>query len=552
MGDMQMIIQAIGMVFSPINLAMIFGGLVLGMIVGCIPGLSVTLGIILLLPLTYSFKSPDTAIIALLAVYVGGMYGGSISAITLNTPGTNSAIATTFDGYPLAKQGKVKKALDTSLFASTFGGLLSALLLLVCASFITKLVANFASVEYFSMAILGISLIAGVSGDSLPKGVLSGLLGILMASIGTDAITGVTRFSFGLDTLKFGIDMLPAMIALIALTQVVQKLRDFVISHGKLDDANKIDNEGLTVKEMRSIIPACTRSSAIASILGAMPGVGGGVAQFMCYNECRRASKHPEKFGKGSLEGIAAAESSNNAVVGSAMIPLLTLGIPGDGVTALLLGAFILHGIQPGPTMFTKQGVIAYSIILGCLVANLFLYPIGLLLTRAVAKIIQVRYTYLAPVIIMFCFAGAFAATGNTKELILVAAILVFSYVLVVLDISSTPLMLGMILADIMEMNFVTSMMSYDKDYLIFFKRPISCVILILTVILVISMLRINKKVEALNKAQLEEMMKEHEETGKPAEEPREKATDWAGLEKLDEAESSEENAARKDAKPKS
>lgn len=550
MGDMQMIIQAIGMVFSPINLAMIFGGLVLGMIVGCIPGLSVTLGIILLLPLTYSFKSPDTAIIALLAVYVGGMYGGSISAITLNTPGTNSAIATTFDGYPLAKQGKVKKALDTSLFASTFGGLFSALLLLVCASFITKLVANFASVEYFSMAILGISLIAGVSGDSLPKGVLSGLLGILMASIGTDAITGVTRFSFGMDTLKFGIDMLPAMIALIALTQVVQKLRDFVVSHGKLDDANKIDNQGLTLKEMKSIVPACTRSSAIASILGAMPGVGGGVAQFMCYNECRRASKHPEKFGKGSLEGIAAAESSNNAVVGSAMIPLLTLGIPGDGVTALLLGAFILHGIQPGPTMFTKQGVIAYSIILGCLVANIFLYPIGMLLTRAVAKIIQVRYTYLAPVIIMFCFAGAFAATGNTKELILVAAILVFSYVLVVLDISSTPLMLGMILADIMEMNFVTSMMSYDKDYLIFFKRPISCVILILTVILVISMLRINKKVEALNKAQLEEMMKEHEETGKPAEEPREKGTDWAGLEKMDEAEE-DGNKVKNDTKPK-
>ncbi|MCI8689507.1 MAG: hypothetical protein HFF87_04235 [Oscillibacter sp.] len=537
MGDMQMILQAIGMVFTPLNLAMIFGGLVLGMVVGCIPGLSVTLGIILLLPLTYNFPSADTAIIALLAVYVGGMYGGSISAITLNTPGTNSAIATTFDGYPLAKQGKVKKALDTSLFASTFGGLFSALLLLVCASFITKLVANFASVEYFSMAILGISLIAGVSGDSLPKGVLSGLLGILIASIGADAITGVVRFSFGLDTLKFGIDMLPAMIALIALTQVVQKLRDFVISHGKLDDANKIDKEGLTLKEMKSITPACTRSSAIASILGAMPGVGGGVAQFMCYNECRRASKHPEKFGKGSLEGIAAAESSNNAVVGSAMIPLLTLGIPGDGVTALLLGAFILHGIQPGPTMFTKQGVIAYSIILGCLVANIFLYPIGMLLTRAVAKIIQVRYTYLAPVIIMFCFAGAFAATGNIKELVLVAAILVFSYVLVVLDISSTPLMLGMILADIMEMNFVTSMMSYDKDYLIFFKRPISCVILILTVILVISMIRINKKVEALNKAQLEEMQKEHEEAGKPAEEPREKGTDWAGLEKLDEAE---------------
>lgn len=512
MSDFQMIIAATGQVFTFTNLAMIFGGLVLGMIVGCIPGLSVTLGIILLLPLTYTFENPDTAIIALLAVYVGGMYGGSISAITLNTPGTNSAIATTFDGYPLAKQGKVKKALDTSLFASTFGGLFSAILLLVCSSWITKLVSQFASVEYFSMAILGISLIAGVSGDSMAKGVMSGFIGILMAAVGMDAVTGVARLTFGIKPLAYGIDMLPAMIALIALTQVVQKLRDFVLSGGKLDDANVIDHEGLTLKEMKSIMPASFRSSAIASILGAMPGVGGGVAQFMCYNECRRASKHPEMFGKGSLEGIAAAEASNNAVVGSAMIPLLTLGIPGDGVTALLLGAFILHGIQPGPTMFTKQGVIAYSIIIGCLVANVFLYPVGLALTRAVAKIIQVRYTYLAPVIIIFCFAGAYAATGNMKEMILTAAILIFSYVLVLLDISNTPLMLGMILADIMEMNFVTSMMSYDHDYLIFFKRPISCCILVITVILVISMIKINKKIEALNQAQMEAMMKEHEE----------------------------------------
>lgn len=513
MGDLQMIIAAVGQVFTPLNLIIIFGGLVLGMIVGCIPGLSVTLGIILLLPLTYGFSSPDTAIISLLAVYVGGMYGGSISAITLNTPGTNSAIATTFDGYPLAKKGKVKKALDTSLFASVFGGLFSAVLLLVCASFITKLVSRFASVEYFSMAILGISLIAGVSGDSLPKGIISGLLGILMAAIGADAVTGVMRFTFGIDSLRYGIDMLPAMIALIALTQVVQKLRDFILAEGKLDDVTKIDKQGLTRKEMKSILPACLRSSAIASVLGAMPGVGGGVAQFMCYNECRRASKRPQDFGKGSLEGIAAAESSNNAVVGSAMIPLLTLGIPGDGVTALLLGAFILHGIQPGPTMFSKQGVIAYSIILGCMIANIFLYPIGMFMTRAVAKIVQVRYTYLAPVIIIFCFAGAFAATGNVKELIITAAVLVFSYFLTMLDISSTPLMLGMILADIMEMNFVTSMMSYDRDYLIFFKRPISCVILILTVILVVSMIRINKKVEALNQAQLEEMRRGTEET---------------------------------------
>lgn len=349
MSDFALISQAIPQVFTVYNMLLIFGGLILGMVIGCVPGLSVTLGIILMLPLTYTFDDPASAIILLLAVYVGGMYGGSISAITLNTPGTNSAIATTFDGYPLAKKGKVKKALDTSLFASVFGGLFSAVLLLLCASLITKLVANFTSVEYFSLGIMGISLIAGVSGSSLPKSLISGMIGLLMACIGMDAVTGVTRFSFGSATLKYGIDMLPAMIALIALTQVVQKLRDFKVAGGKLDDARKIDKQGITKKEMVSILPACLRSSAIASVLGAMPGVGGGVAQFLCYNEVRRTSKHPEEFGKGCLEGIAAAESSNNAVVGSAMIPLLTLGIPGDGVTALLLGAFVLHGIQPAP-----------------------------------------------------------------------------------------------------------------------------------------------------------------------------------------------------------
>lgn len=402
MTDFAQIAQAIPQVFTLYNMALILGGLVLGMVVGCIPGLSVTLGIILMLPLTYTFDDPASAIILLLAVYVGGMYGGSISAITLNTPGTNSAIATTFDGYPLAKKGKVKKALDTSLFASVFGGLFSAILLLVCASLITKLVANFTSVEYFSMGILGISLIAGVSGDSLPKSIISGMIGLLMACIGMDAVTGVTRFSFGLDTLKYGIDMLPAMIA------------------------------------------------------------------------------------------------------------LLTLGIPGDGVTALLLGAFVLHGIQPGPTMFTKQGVMAYTIIIGCLVANVLLAPLGLGMTRAVAKIVQVKYTYLAPVIIMFCFAGAYAATGNTKELILCAAILIFSYILTLLDISNTPLMLGMILEDIMEQNFVTAAMSYDRNYSIFFTRPISAAILIITVVLLVSIMRLNKKIEALNAKQMEDIAAGH------------------------------------------
>ncbi|MGL4790335.1 MAG: tripartite tricarboxylate transporter permease, partial [Anaerotignaceae bacterium] len=316
MNDINLIISALGQVLTFTNIMIILIGLLLGVVVGCIPGLSVMLGIILLLPLTYSFASPDTAIISLLAVYIGGMYGGSISAILLNSPGTNSAIATTFDGYPLAKQGKVKKALDVSLFSSVFGGVFSALLLLLCASFITKFVSQFASVEYFAMAILGISLIAGVSGDSLPKSIISGMLGIFIANIGMDAVTGVKRFTFGLKTLSYGIDMLPAMIAMIALMQVVLKSRDYILAKGKMDDISKIDNIGATKKDLRSILPACFKSSVIASLLGAMPGVGGGVAQFLCYNEVKRSSKKPQDFGKGSLEGVAAAEASNNAVVG--------------------------------------------------------------------------------------------------------------------------------------------------------------------------------------------------------------------------------------------
>ena len=297
MSDFALISQAIPQVFTVYNMLLIFGGLILGMVIGCVPGLSVTLGIILMLPLTYTFDDPASAIILLLAVYVGGMYGGSISAITLNTPGTNSAIATTFDGYPLAKKGKVKKALDTSLFASVFGGLFSAVLLLLCASLITKLVANFTSVEYFSLGIMGISLIAGVSGSSLPKSLISGMIGLLMACVGMDAVTGVTRFSFGSATLKYGIDMLPAMIALIALTQVVQKLRDFKVSGGKLDDARKIDKQGITKKEMISILPACLRSSAIASVLGAMPGVGGGADLLL-------VTVHAADSMRGSFNGV--------------------------------------------------------------------------------------------------------------------------------------------------------------------------------------------------------------------------------------------------------
>lgn len=502
---MDILLSGLMEVLTLYNFVVIVLSLILGMIVGCIPGLTVTLGIILLLPLTYNFTSPATAIIALLAVYVGGMYGGSISAILLNTPGTNAAIATTFDGYPLAKKGKVKLALDVSLYASVLGGVISALLLLFTSQFFAQLASSFTSTEYFCLAVLGLSLIAGVSGDSLLKGIMGGLIGLFITIVGLDSVTGVSRFSFGTMLLYDGLSIMPAMIAMIALIEVMKKAKDYINTKGDIGDVSHIDNAGINNKQRKALLPAIFRSTAIASVIGAMPGVGGGVAQFLCYNEVKRASKHPEEFGKGSLEGIAAAESSNNAIVGTAMIPLLTLGIPGDGVTAILLGAFILHGIIPGPTMFTKQGATAYAIIFGTLIANVLLYFIGLMFTKQVAKIVQVRYSYLGPLITAFCFAGAFAANGSYYEVILMMGVLVFTYILMILDISVIPIMLGMILAPIMEQNFVNSMLIYDNDLLIFFKRPISLVILVLTGILVWSLMKVNKKVDNINIHQAEE-----------------------------------------------
>lgn len=499
-------------VLSFSNILVITLSLILGMVVGCIPGLTVTLGIILLLPLTYSFASPATAIIALLAVYIGGMYGGSISAILLNTPGTNAAIATTFDGYPLAKQGKVKKALDVSLFASVIGGVIASIVLVLSAGFISGLVSNFTSTEYFALAILGLSLIAGVSGDNIFKGIIGGLLGIFISVIGLDTVTGVSRFTFDTMILYEGLSIMPAMIAFIALTQITIKSAEFMREKDKTSEATKIDNEGMTKKERRSIMPAILRSTAISSLIGTMPGVGGGVAQFMCYNEAKRTSKTPEMFGKGSLEGVAAAEASNNAIVGTAMIPLLTLGIPGDGVTAILLGAFILHGVIPGPTMFTKQANTAYAIIFGILIANILLFFLGKIFTKQIAKIVQVRYSFLGPLIMIFCFAGAYAANGSVNEVIMMMGILIISYILLHLDISVIPIMLGMILAPIMEQNFVNSMVIYDGDLLIFFKKPISLVILILTAVLVYSFVKVNKKVGEATRQQEEEILAHHED----------------------------------------
>jgi putative tricarboxylic transport membrane protein len=485
--------------FTLQNLLFALASITFGIVIGAIPGLTVTLGIILLLPLTYGLD-PVTAIVSLLAIYVGGVYGGSISAILINTPGTNSALATTLDGYPLAQQGKANRALSTSLYASVLGGLISGIILLAAAPPIARVALKFRSPEYFSLAIFGMTVIAGVSGKSITKGLISAAVGMFVSFLGLESLSGTIRFTFDTMLLFAGVSLLPALIGFIALNQVIVKSveeKTGVTASGAAE-AEMTHDPPISLRELFGISPTILKSSLIACLIGAMPGAGGGVAQFVCYNEARRSSKHPEGYGKGSIEGVAAAECSNNAVVGSAMIPLITLGIPGDGVTAILLGAFILHGLVPGPNLFTKQAVITYSIIIGFLLSNVLLLIIGKMVTQRVSKVINLPYGILGINIILFCFAGAFANSGNINEMLLIIPLAILGYGMNLLGFSVIPTMLGLILGPIIELNFTRSMIVSSGDLFIFFKEPISLSILILAVVLTVLVLRMNKKLAGL------------------------------------------------------
>ena len=492
---MENIGEILNQLFTLRNLIFVPIAVTAGIIIGAIPGLTVTLGIILLMPLTYGLD-PITAIISLLAIYVGGVYGGSISAILINTPGTNSALATTLDGYPLARRGRANRALSTSLYASVIGGFISGVILLAAAPPIAKIALRFRSPEYFSLAVFGMTVIAGVSGRSITKGLISAAVGMFVSFLGLESLSGTLRFTFDTMLLFAGVGLLPALIGFIALNQVIIKSVEVKTQSRSRDNPELTVGEdaSISLAEFLKVLPTIIKSSLISAVIGAMPGAGGGVAQFVSYNEARRSSKNPQEYGHGSIEGIAAAESSNNAVVGSAMIPLITLGIPGDGVTAILLGAFILHGLVPGPRLFSEQSSITYAIIIGFLISNILLLILGKIVTKRIVGVINLPYGFLGINIILFCFAGAFANSGSINEMLLIVPLAIFAYGLNLLGFSVIPTMLGLILGPIIELNFTRSMIVSGGDILIFFKEPISLTILALSLVFTILILRMNRQ----------------------------------------------------------
>lgn len=479
---METIIQALGAVFNPSSFLLIVLGTLAGIIIGALPGLTVNMGIALLLPLTFSFQDMQ-GILMLLGVYCGAIYGGSISAILINTPGTPASAATIIDGYPMAtKLGQPGRALGLSTMASTFGGLFSAVALVIFSPMLAKVAVGLSAPEYFALAVFGISIITSVSSKSIIKGLIGGAIGLLIAVIGLDPMTSQMRFTYGSVYLMGGISFVPVLVGLFAFSQGLQSLEDsFKEQHQKVDV--KLDRILPTMKDFKRVLPTLIRSSVIGTIIGVIPGTGGDIASFISYAEAKRWSKHKEEFGNGSPEGIAAPESGNNAVSGGAMVPLLSLGIPGDGATAIMMGAFMVQGLSLGPLLFKEHPVEVKTIFVGLFVANILMCIFGFGGMKLFVKVLNVPKTVLVPLILVLCVVGAYSVNKSMVDVFVMIGFGLLGYVLLKLDFSMSPIVIGIILGPMAETNFRRALIISNGDASVFYTRPVTLSFLIIAAI---------------------------------------------------------------------
>lgn len=494
MDMLQYIGPASGLLFTLENILWINLGVLIGAIFAAIPGLSVILCIILFLPVTYTM-SAIPGMMFLLGIYCAGGYGGSVSAILINTPGTPHAAATMLDGHPLSKQGRTKAALKIALYASTFGGIFSALVLLFLGPQVAKISAMLGTAEYFMVCLFGMTIIAGVSGKSLVKGIIAACLGLLVSCIGADPMTSYDRFTFGISRLYLGLDTAVVLIGLFALVEIIGKAelkRDQLnLKAGKLGEK---DDGKITKEEWKRMLRPMFISSIIGSCVGIVPGTGASEASWFSYNTAKNMSKHPEEFGKGSVEGIAAAESANNAVCGATLVPLLTLGIPGDGCVAIMLSALMINGLNPGLSLFTTDGDIMYAIMLGLILVNIFMLIQGRYLTGLFAKVVSIPTEILTPIIVIFCFAGAYSVNSNYFDLSIALIFGVVSYLMRKLDLPAVPMLLGLVLGSMTETNFRRALLISDGSPSIFFSSIFCWIFIALIVIVIGGVLRGNLK----------------------------------------------------------
>ncbi|MBT2689099.1 tripartite tricarboxylate transporter permease [Bacillus sp. ISL-47] len=488
-------IQALGEVLNIWTLVLITIGVIFGIVGGCIPGFTITMAILVAFPFTFAMD-PINGLSLMVGIFVGGYSGGLISGVMLGIPGTPSSITTVYDGYPMAQKGEPGRALGVGVVASFIGTIISVGVLVIFGPLIAKFSLNFRPWEITAMIVFTLTLVASLSNGAMIKGLIAAGFGLFIATIGLDR-SGNLRFDFGINEFSAGFEMLPVMIGIFAFAQLmdnVQKLNKEKEKNTKEPDMNVHIPYRQIGKDLWSQKMNTFRSAMIGSIIGALPGTGGSVANFVSYDQSKKFSKHPEKYGKGIPDGIIASETANNAVAGGAFIPTLALGIPGDLVMAIMMGVLILHGITPGPLMFSEHPVLIGAIYVGLLVSAVIMLAAQFLLIRVFAKISLVPQAILVPIVLMLCAVGAFALNNTVFDIWVLFGFGLIGYFLSKAKVPLTPLILGVVLGHNLE-NQIFRALELDSSWLTFFTRPLSLLFFVFALLSIIVSIKQNKRV---------------------------------------------------------
>lgn len=463
-------------------IAAAFAGVLWGILGGALPGISPSIAMALLLPFTVGLP-PTVAIVLLASVYVGAEYGGSIPAILIRTPGTNSASATVIDGYEMARQGKAGEALGISLVSGLVGGLFGLVVLVLATESLARVALAFTPAAYFSLGVLGLSVIAGLSGGSLLKGLIAASIGLMIAFVGSDPVSGVARFTFGSADLLDGVKPIIIMVGLFAVTEMLVQIGEPAWAKAeKATSRLKLPDWAMWKRLFR---PQAI-GAAVGTFEGVTPGAGGTVAAFMAYSESKRWSKHPEEYGHGSPEGVAAPEAANNVVTATALVPLLSLGIPGSNSAAILMGGFLIHGLQPGPMLFTKAPDVVYGLYAGLFIANIAMLLIGLVILNPCIWLVNRPKPYLIAGILALVMTGVYALHQSVFDIAMALGVGVLGYCMRLLRIPVLPMVLGLVLGYMVESNYRRSLLISSGDHSIFFTDLVSAGLLALSLALAV------------------------------------------------------------------
>lgn len=465
-------------VFNLRFILILFSGSFIGLVIGALPGLSVTMATALLLSVTYSWSFYD-AIALMIGVYVVGVYSGAISSILVNIPGTPASVATSFDGFPMSRNGSSKKALWIATVYSFIGTVFGLIVLSLIAKPLSKIALSFSPVDYFLLALFGLTTVGSLTSKNILKGHISALLGVMLSMVGIDSIMGVPRFTFGSINLQLGIPVVPVLIGLFGFSEVLEQISSQTNSQISLFN----NNERVSIKEILKCWRISLISSAIGTVIGILPGAGAPVASLLAYDSAKKYTKNPEiPFGQGAPEGIAASESANNACIGGALVPMLTLGIPGDAVTAVMLSAFYVHGLRPGP-LFIKENPQAFElIVLSTLIGSFFIIILGFLFIPVLSKVVLVPKKIMLPLIAILCIVGAYSVNSSLYEVSIMAIFGIIGFFMRKTGFSTAAMVLGLVLGEMMDSNFRRALsLSGSVRELITgtFLKPISIVIIV-------------------------------------------------------------------------